>query len=143
MFVGRPPNKPPGRVDMALVLLGFVACCVITAFTWGAMPPLLTLASFGLWLSVVLGRLGNLAFYHRWRGARPGELLRLGSTLSGCGFLVLLIAHFVLTGQWGWLWWALFVLALTTVVVVAGRFYGPDDGPHPEDGSPAGRNPSN
>jgi len=133
MFDGRPPIKPPGRVHVALVLLGFVAFCVITAVTWGAMPPLLTLAFFGLWLSVILGRLGNLASYHCWKGDRPGELLRLVSGLFSGGFLALLLAQLVLTGlqtgQWGWLWWAAFVNALTLVVLVAGRLYGADDGP--------------
>ena len=143
MFVGHPPRKPPGRVDMALVLLGFVVWCFITAFAWGAMPPLLTLAFFALWLSVILGRLGSLASYHRWRGDRPGGLLRLGSSLAASGFMALLLAHFVVAGQWGWLWWALIVNALVTVVLVAGHYYGPEAEPHPEDAPPEGRTSSN
>jgi peptidoglycan/LPS O-acetylase OafA/YrhL len=106
------------------------------------MPPLLTLAIFGVWLSALLGRLGNLASYHRWRGDRPGELLRVGSGLSGVGFLALLLAHFVLTGQWGWFWWTVIVLMGTILVMAALRSTNSYDGPHSEDGSRAGRNPS-
>jgi hypothetical protein len=38
MFVGRQSNKPPGKVDVTLTLLGFVVWCSITAFTWGRCP---------------------------------------------------------------------------------------------------------
>lgn len=147
MFVGRPPSKPPGRVHLALDLLVFVAWCSLTALLWGAMPPLLTLAMFVLFLGAVLRTFGNLALYHRWGGDRPGGLLRLASGLLSGGFLALLLAHIVRmgmqTGQWGWFWWTVCVLALTIAVAVAGHFYGPGDGSRPEDGSPAGRHPSN
>ena len=101
----------------------------------------MTLAFLVLWMSVVSGRLGNLASYHRWRGDRPGWMLRLASGLLSGGFLVLLLAHFVQNEEWGWLWWTAFVLTLTTVVSVAGYFYGTDDGPDPEGGTSAGRGP--
>lgn len=132
---------------MALVLLGFVAYCFITAFAWGAaMPPLVALAFFCLWLSAILGRLGNLASYHRWRDDRLSELLHLGSGPLSGGFLALLLAHIVRmglqTGQWGLFWWTVCVLALSIVVAVAGHFYGQDEGPRPENSPPAGRNPS-
>src|SRR5829696_6067375 len=65
LFVGNPPSKPPGRVRMALDLSVFVAWCSLTALSWGAMPPLLTLAMFVLLLGAVLRTLGNLALYHR------------------------------------------------------------------------------
>ncbi|HZA44143.1 MAG TPA: hypothetical protein VE568_02400 [Rubrobacter sp.] len=146
MLVGPPPSKPPGRVHMALDLSVFVAWCSLTALSWGAMPPLLTLAMFVLLLGAVLRTLGNLVLYHRWGGGRPGELLRLASGLLSGGFLGLLIAHVVQmglqTGQWGWFWWTGCVLALSTVVAVAGHYYGHGEGPHPEDGPSAGRNPS-
>ena len=71
MFVGRLPSKPPGRVHMALDLSVFVAWCSLTALSWGAMPPLLTLAMFVLLLGAVLRTLGNLALYHRWGGRPP------------------------------------------------------------------------
>lgn len=145
MFVGRPPSKPPGRVLMALDLSVFVAWCSLTALSWGTMPLLLTLAMFVLLLGAVLGTLGNLALYHRWGGGRPGELLRLASGLLSGGFLVLLLAEMVRmglqTGQWGWFWWTVCVLTLSTAVAVAGHFYGQDEA-QSEDGPPAGRNPS-
>ena len=131
---------------MALDLSVFVAWCSLTALSWGAMPPLLTLAMFVLLLGAVSRTLGNLALYHRWGGGRPGALLRLASGLLSGGFLVLLLAQVVQmglqTGQWGWFWWTVCVLALSTVVAVAGHYYGQDEGPYPEDGPPAGRNPS-
>lgn len=146
MLVGRPPSKPPNRVYVVLDLSVFVAWCSFTALSWGALPLLLTLAMFVLVLGAVLRTLGNLALYHRWGGGRPGELLRLASGLLSGGFLVLLLAHMVRmglqTGQWGWLWWTVCVLALSIVVAAAGHFYGGDDDPRPEDGSPTGRNPS-
>jgi hypothetical protein len=142
MFVGRPPDKPPGRVGLALVLLGFPVWCFI-ALTWWAINPLLTVATFFVFLSGVLGTLGRLASYHRWRGDRPGELLRLSSGLAGTVWLALVLAHIALNGQWGWLWWASFVVGLTTVVVVAGYYYGPNGGSDAEGTSSAGRGPSN
>lgn len=61
------------------------------------------------------------------------ETVRSG--LSSMGFVALLVAHFALTGQWGWLWWTAFVLAIAGAV--AGWSHGPDDRPR------AGRGPSN
>ena len=138
MFVGRRPGKPPGRIRVASVLLAFVVWCFSVAFAWGTMPPLLTLAFFSLLVGAVMGTLGDLASYHRWRGDRPGDFLRLGSGLLSGSFVVLLLAHLVLTGQRAWLWWAAFVLVLSTAVVVAGHYYGTDEGPFPEDGPPEG-----
>ena len=133
MFVGRAPSKPPGRIRVALVLVAFVVWCSVTVLSWGATPALLTLAFFCGLLTAVLSVLGGLASHHRWKGDRPGWLLRLASGLLSGGFLILLLAHMVLmglqTGQWGWLWWAAFVLGLTSVVIVAGHYYGPDDEP--------------
>jgi hypothetical protein len=130
---------------MALDLSVFVAWCSLTALSWGTMPLLLTLAMFVLLLGAVLRTLGNLALYHRWKGDRPGELLRLASGLLSGGFLVLLLAEMVRmglqTGQWGWFWWTVCVLALSTAIAVAGHFYGQDEA-QPEDGPPAGRHPS-
>lgn len=142
MLVGSPPSKPPGRVHLALDLSVFVAWCSLTALSWGAIHLLLTLAMFVLLLGAVLRTLGNLALYHRWGGGRPGGLLRLASGLLSGGFLVLLLAQVVQTGQWVWFWWTVCVLALSTVVAVAGLYYGQDEEPHPEVGPPAGRNPS-
>ncbi len=143
IFVGRPPSKPPGRVNLALTLLGFPVWCSVMVLTWGAMPPLVTFAVLGMGLGGVLGTLGSLASYHRWRGERPGELLRVGSGLSGVGFVALLVAHIVQNGQWGWFWWTAFFLTLATVVSVAGHLYGPDDRPDSEGGTSAGRGPDN
>ena len=84
---------------MALDLSVFVAWCSLTVLTWGAMPMLLTLAMFVLFLGAVFRTLGNLAVYHRWRGDLPGELLSLASGLLSGGFLVLLLAHVVRTGR--------------------------------------------
>lgn len=146
MFVGPLPRKPPGKARVSIVLAAFVVWCSVTALSWGATPTLLTLSFFCGLLAAVLSVLGGLASYHRWKGDRPGWLLRLASGLLSGGFLALLLAHMVLTGlqtgQWGWLWWAAVVLALTVVVAVAGHYYGPEDGAHPEDGSPGGRHPS-
>ena len=48
----------------------------------------------------------------------------------------------MLTGQWGWPWRAVFGLALGAVVLVAGYFYGPDEGPDPEGNPSSDRGPS-
>jgi peptidoglycan/LPS O-acetylase OafA/YrhL len=142
MFVGPSPSKPPGRVRVTIVLVAFVVWCSATALSWGGTPTLLTLAIFCGMLAAVLSMLGSLASYHRWKGERPGWLLRLASGMLSGGFLILLLAHMVLmglqTGQWGWLWWAAVVLGLTSVVIVAGYYYGPDD-PSESDGNPSAR----
>ncbi len=143
MFVGRPPKKPPGRVGLALTLLGFPVWCSVMILTWGAMPPLLVLAFFGFGLGGVMATLASLASYHRWRGERPGELLRLVSHLPGAVGLALVLAHIVLNEQWGWLWWSAFFLGLTVVVCVAGYYYGPNDPPESQGGTSAGRGPGN
>ena len=147
MFVGPSPAKPPGRARVAIVLVAFAVWCSVTALSWGATPALLTLAFFCGLLAAVLSTLGGLASYHRWRGGRPGWLLRLASGLLSAGFLALFLAHMVLTGlqtgQWGWLWWAAIVLSLTTVVLVAGHYYGPNDQLGPEGDPSAGRGPRN
>jgi hypothetical protein len=57
--------------------------------------------------------------------------------------LGLLVAEMALSGSWGWVLWSAFGLALSIAVGVAGHYYGPEDGPHPEDGPPEGRDPSN
>lgn len=146
MFVGTQPSKPPGRVRVTIVLVAFVVWCSAT-LSWGATPTLLTLAFFCGLLAAVLSVLGSLASYHRWKGDRPGWMLRLSSGLLSVGFLVLLLANMVLTGlqtgQWGWLWWTAFVLTLTTVVLVAGHYYGPNGRPDPEGGTSTRRGPSN
>ena len=146
MFVGRAPSKPPSRISVALVLVAFVVWCSVTVLSWGTTPPLLDLAFFCGLLAAVLSVLGGLASYHRWKGGRPGWLLRLASGLLSAGFLALLLAHMVLTGlqtgQWGWLWWAAIVFTLTVVVLVAGHYYGPEDDSHPGDARPEGRDPS-
>ena len=132
---------------MAIVLVAFAVWCSVTALSWGATPALLTLAFFCGLLAAVLSMLGGLASYHRWKGDRPGWLLRLASGLLSAGFLALFLAHMVLTGlqtgQWGWLWWAAIVLSLTAVVSVAGHYYGPNDRPGPEGDPSAGRGPRN
>lgn len=102
MFVGRPPNKPPGRVNLALTLLGFPVWCSVMILTWGAIPPLMTLAVIGMGLSGVMATLASLAWYHHWRGDRFGELLRVASQLPGTVGVALLLAYFVRNGQWGW-----------------------------------------
>ncbi len=141
MFVGRPPKKPPGRVGLALTLLGFPVWCSVMLLTWGAMPPLLALAFLGMGLGGVMATLASLAEYHCWRGGRPGELLRLASHLPPTVGLALVLAHFAMNEEWGWIWWTAFVLGLTAVVGVAGYYYGPDDPPESEDGTSAGRGP--
>ena len=143
MFVGRPPKKPPGRANLALTLLGFPVWCAVMVLTWGAIPPLLTLAVLGMGLGGVMATLASLASYHRWRGGRPGELLRLASHLPPTVGLALLLGHIVLSGMWGWLCWTAFVLGLTVVVGVAGYYYGPDESPESEGGTSAGRGTSN
>ena len=147
MFVGAPPSKPPGRARVTIVLVAFVVWCSVTALSWGATPALLTLAFFCGLLAAVLSMLGSLASYHRWKGDRPGWLLRLASGLLSAGFLALFLAHMVLTGlqtgQWGCLWWAAIVLSLTAVVLVAGHYYVPDDPPAPAVDSWAGTVPRN
>ncbi len=146
MFVGRVSSKPPGRIRVALVLAAFVVWCSVTVLSWGATPPLLDLAFFCGLLAAVLSVLGGLASHHRWKGGRPGWLLRLASGLLSAGFLALLLAHMVLmglqTGQWGWLWWAAIVVSLTAVVLVAGHYYGPNDRPGPQDDPSPGHGPS-
>ena len=93
--------------------------------------------------------LGSLLFapvsptYHRWRGELTGDLLRSGGMalfLVGWG---LLVAEMALTGQWGWVWYSVFGLALCVVAAVAGHFYGPEHEARPEGGPPEGRDPSN
>ena len=143
MFVRRPPKKPPGRVNLALTLLGFPVWSSVMLLTWGAIPPLLTLAVLGMGLGGVMATLASLASYHRWRGERPGELLRLASHLPGAAGLALVLAHFVRNEEWGWLWWSAFVVGLTVVVGVAGYYYGPDEPPESEGDPSAGRGPSN
>ncbi len=147
IFVAPPPSKPPGRAHVTIVLVAFVVWCSVTALSWGATPTLPTLAFFCGLLAAALSVLGSLASYRRWKGDRPGWMLRLASGLLSAGFLVLLLANMVLTGlqtgQWGWLWWAAFVLGLTTVVLVAGHYYGQDDLPEPEGDPSAGRGPRN
>ena len=143
MFVGRPPKKPPGRVGLALTLVGFPVWCSVMLLTWGATPPLLTLAVLGMGLGGVMATLASLASYHRWRGERSGELLRLASNLPGAVGLALFLAHFVLNEEWGWLWWSAFVLGLTVVVGVAGYYYGPDEPTESEGGTSAGHGPGN
>jgi hypothetical protein len=64
----------------------------------------------------------------------------MAAFLVGLG---LLVAEMALTGSWGWVWWSAFVLSLSIVVGVDGHYYGPDDGPHPEDVYPKGHNPNN
>jgi len=132
---------------VTIVLAAFVVWCSVTALSLGATPTLLTLAFFCGLLAAVLSMLGSLASYHRWKGDRPGWLLRLASGLLSVGFLVLLLANMVLTGlqtgQWGWLWWAAIVLSLTAVVLVAGYYYGPNDRPGPEGDPSAGRGSRN
>lgn len=107
------------------------------------MPHLVTLTFICVGLSSVLGTLGSLALYHRWRGDRPGELLHLASSMSGAVSVAVFFAHLVLNGQWGGVWWTVIVLTLATTVLVAGRFYGQDGGSHPEHGPPQRRNPGN
>ncbi len=107
------------------------------------MPPFLALAFFGFGLGGVMATLASLAEYHRWRGGRPGELLRLASHLPGAVGLALVLAHIVLNEQWGWLWWSAFVLGLTVVVGVAGYYYGPDEPPGSEGGTSAGHGTRN
>jgi hypothetical protein len=141
MFLGRPPKKPPGRVGLALTLLGFPVWSSVMLLTWGAIPPLLTLALLGMGLGGVMATLASLAEYHRWRGGRPGELLRLASHLPPTISLVLFLAHFALNEEWGWIWWSAFVLGLTVVVGVAGYYYGPDEPPESEGGASAGHGP--
>jgi peptidoglycan/LPS O-acetylase OafA/YrhL len=146
-IVEPPPTKPPGTARVTIVLVAFVVWCSVTALSWGATPALLTLAFFCGLLAAVLSMLGGLASYHRWKGDRPGWLLRLASGLLSAGFLVLLPAHMVLTGpqtgQWGWVWSAAIVLSLTAVVLVAGHYFGPNDRPGPEGDPSAGRGPRN
>lgn len=143
MFVGRPPKKPPGRVGLALTLLGFPVWSSVMLLTWGAIPPLLTLAFLSMGLGGVMATLASLASYHRWRGERRGELLRMASHLPTTVSLVLFLAHFKLNEEWGWIWWTAFVLGLTVVVGVAGYYYGPDEPPESEGGASAGRGPGN
>ena len=147
MFVIPQPSKPPGRARVMIVVSAFVVWCSVTALSWGAKPALLDLAFFCGLLAAVLFVLGSLASYHRWKGDRPGWLLRLASGLLSWGFLVLLLTNMVLmglqTGQWGWLWWAAIVLSLTAVVLVAGHYYGPNDRLGPEGDPSAGHGPRN
>ena len=137
-----PAQEAPGKVHLALTLLGFPVWCSVMILTWGAMPPLLALAFFGFGLGGVMATLASLASYHRWRGERPGELLLLASHLPGAVGLALVLAHIVLNEQWGWLWWSAFVVGLTVVVGVAG-YYGPDEPTESEGGASAGRGPGN
>jgi hypothetical protein len=108
--------------------------------TWGAIPPLLTLAFLSMGLGGLMATLASLAEYHRWRGERPGELLRMASHLPPTVSLALFLAHFALNEEWGWIWWSAFVLGLT-VVGVAGYYYGPDEPPESEGGASAGHGP--
>ncbi len=112
------------------------------ALSWRGGPSLSDLAIACVMVGSLLFGPGNAAAYHhrRW-GQLAGDLMRLGGMVVFFVGLGLLIAEMALPGSW--VWWSAFVLGLTTVVAVAGHFYGPQDEPRPEDAPPEGRNPSN
>lgn len=142
-IVGRPPEKPHGKVFLTIYFLVFVVGVFAAALSWRGEPSLSELATACVMLSGFLWVLGSLAAYHRWRGELAGDLVRLGGMATFLVGLGLLIAEMALTGSWGWVWWSAFVLSLCIVVAVAGHFYGLDDGSHPEDVHPEGRKLNN
>ena len=73
-------------------------------------------------------------------GELAWDLVRLGGMALFFVGLGLLAAQMALTGAWGWVWWSVFVLALSIVVAV--NYYGPEDEPRPEGDPREGRIPS-
>ena len=125
-----------------IFLLAFVVWFFLAVPSWWGGPSLSDLATACFMLGVFLFAPLNPA--HRlWGRELTRDLVRLGGMALVFVGLGLFIAEMALTGAWGWVWWSVFVLALTAVVGVAGYFYGPDDGSDPEDGSPEGRDPIN
>jgi hypothetical protein len=80
-----------------------------------------------------------------------GLLLRRGKEALSLGFSVLWSLLFLPTTvllflslyEWWGLPWAVGVALIACAVAVAGHYYGPEDGPHTEDGPPEERDPSN
>ena len=141
-IVGRPPEKPPGKVSSTIFLLGFVAWFFPAVLSWWGGPSLSDLATACFVLGVFLFSPVNPA--HRlWGGELTRDLVRLGGMALFVVGLGLLIAEMALSGSWGWVWWSVFGLALSIVVAVAGHYYGPEAEARPEDAPPEGRNPSN
>lgn len=154
-IVGRPPEKPPGKVSSAVFLLAFVVVLFLAVLSWRESPSLSDLAMVCVVLGIFLFSPANPAAYRlRW-GELTWDLVRLGGMVLFFVGLGLLIAHMALTGHWGWVWYSAIILALCVVVAVAGHYYGPEDeahpekGPppedeaHPENGPPGGRDSSN
>ncbi len=142
-IVGRPPEKPHGKVSSAIFLVVFVVGFSAAALSWWDDLSLSDLSIACVMVGIFLYAPANPAAYRLWWGEITWDLVRLGGmTLFYVG-LGLLIAHMALTGEWGWVWWSAFVLTLCIVVAVAGHYYGPEDDPHPEDGPPEERDPSN
>jgi hypothetical protein len=142
-LVGRPPEKPPGKVSSTIFLLAFVVGFFLAVLSWWGGPSLSDLATACVMLGVFLFAPANPAAYHLWWDELTWDLVRLGGmTLFYVG-LGLLVAEMALSGSWGWVWYSVFVLALGVVVAVAGHYYGPKDEPHPGDVSPEERNLNN
>ena len=141
-IVGRPSEKPPGRVSSAIFLLVFAVGLLLAALAWRGGPSLLDLSIACVMLGSLLFGPANAAAHYRWWGELTGDLVRLGGMVLFLVGLGLLIAEMALTGQWGWVWYSAIALALCVVVAVAGHYYGPQDEAHPEDGPPKGRDPS-
>jgi hypothetical protein len=136
------PEKPPGKVSSTIFLMVFVVGFFLAALSWRGGPSLSDLSIACVMFGSLLFSPANPA-HHRWWGELTRDLVRLGGMALFVVGLGLLIAEMALSESWGWVWWSAFVLTLCIVVGVAGHFYGPDDGPHPEDGHPEGRNPNN
>jgi hypothetical protein len=81
---------------------------------------------------------------HRlWGRELTRDLVRLGGMALAFVGLGLFIAEMALTEAWGWVWWSAFVLGLTSVVLVAGHYYGPEAEARSEAANPEGRDPIN
>lgn len=141
--VGLPPKKAPGRASSAIFLVVFVVGIFASALSWREGPSLLDLSVACAIVGGLLSMLGNLAAYHRWRGELTGDLARLGGMVMFFVGFGLLVAEMALTGRWGWIWWSAFALGLSTVVVVAGHYYGPNDRSGSENAPSERRGPSN
>jgi hypothetical protein len=142
-IVGRPPQRPPGKASSPIFLLASVVVLFLAVLSWWGGPSLSDLATACVMLGIFLFTPANPAAYHRWWGELTWDLVRLGGMALFYVGLGLLVAEMALSGSWGWVWYSVFVLTLCIAVGVAGHYYGPEDDPYPEDGSPKGRDPSN